>query len=121
MYLSVVRIYPPRGREQAVIDVLDSLKGSLANNVDCLGYLVTLEPRDGGAVCYTEQWRTRNALDQHLCSHLFGRVLEAIECSHQPPEVVFYKVADVGGLELVEQVRTNHRGRYEALSKRQTA
>lgn len=108
MLLSVVKIYPLPGREDVVADVLSSLKGPVSAIADCLGCSVAIEAGEGGAVCYTEQWRNRAALDRHLKSSLYSRVLEAMECSRQPPEVEFYEATGVGGLELVEYARTRH-------------
>lgn len=109
MYISVIKIYPPPGCEKAVIDILDTLKGPVDANTDSLGCTVALEGDEGSegkAVCYTERWRTREALDGHLRSPLYGRLLEAMECSCKAPEVEFYEATDVGGLELVEKART---------------
>lgn len=108
MYISVVKIFPPPGREQAVIEILETLKGPIATEADCLGCSITVEAGESGTICYTEQWRTRAALDRHLRSSLYSRVLEAMECSRRPPEVDFYEATDVGGLELVEKARTTH-------------
>lgn len=108
MYFAVIRIYPYPGREQAVIDVLDTLKGPTAASTDCLGCSVAVESGEDGVICYTEQWRTRDALDRHLCSQLYGRVLEALECSRQSPDVEFYEATAAGGLELIEQARITH-------------
>lgn len=102
---SIVRIYPRPGAEQTVLDVLESMKGQIAAISDCLGCSITVEVGEGGAICYTEQWRDREALDRHLRSSLYGRVLEAMECSQSPPEIEFFEVTEVGGLELVEKVR----------------
>jgi quinol monooxygenase YgiN len=105
MYLSLIRIYPSPGNEHTVIDVLDSLRGPITAKVDCLICTVMVETDGTGAICYSEQWRTREAQEQHLRSALFGRVLEAMEWSCRPPKVEFYEVNAVGGLERVEQVR----------------
>ncbi len=106
MYLSLIRIYPSQGNEHSIIDVLGSLKGPVAAIADCMACTITLETDETGAVCYSEQWRTREALDQHLRSTLFSRVLEAMEWSCKPPDVAFYSLRGIGGLELVEQART---------------
>jgi quinol monooxygenase YgiN len=106
MLISVVKIYPLPGREDVVTDVLNSLKGPVSAIVDCLGCSVTREVGEAGVVCYMEQWRDRAALDRHLKSSLYSRVLEAMECSRQPPQVDFYEVTGVGGLELVAQARS---------------
>lgn len=105
MFLSVVKIYPPPGFEQTILDVLESMKGPVATLADCLGCSVTVEVGEDGAIFYREKWRTREALDRHLRSPLYGRVLEAMECSRMPPEVEFYEVIGVGGLEMVERAR----------------
>jgi quinol monooxygenase YgiN len=105
MFFSVVKIYPPPGSEHTILDVLESMKGPIATTADCLGCSITLEVEEGGAVCYTEQWRTREALERHLSSPLYSRVLEAMEWSRLPPEVEFFEMTFVGGLELVEKVR----------------
>jgi quinol monooxygenase YgiN len=108
MLQSIIRIYPRPGAEQTVLEVLESMKGQIAAINDCLGCSITVEVGEGGAICYTEQWNTREALDRHLRSPLFGRVLEAMEFSNTTPEVEFYEVTEVGGLELVEKVRLQH-------------
>jgi quinol monooxygenase YgiN len=107
MTLAIIKIYPTPEANRASIEVLESLKCQLAANVDCLGCSVAVETDEAGAVCYTEEWRTREALDRHLRSSLYGRVLEAMEFSRLPPVVLFYEVKDVGGLELIELARTS--------------
>lgn len=109
MLQSVVKIYPPPGSEQAILEVLESMKGPIAALDYCLGCSITVEVGEGGAICYTEQWRTREALDRHLRSPLYSRVLEAMECSSTLPEVEFYELTEVGGLELIEKARLSSR------------
>jgi quinol monooxygenase YgiN len=105
MIISIIKIYPPTGSEHTIIDVLKSVKVAIANLYDCLECSVAVEAGEDDQVCYMEQWRTREALDRHLRSPLYGRVLEAMELSRIPPEVTFFKVSKIGGLELVGRVR----------------
>lgn len=109
MILSVVKIYPPPGREHAIIDVLDSLTGPVSALAGCLGSSVSVETGAGEVISYTEKWSSREALDRHLNSSLYRRVLEAMECSCKQPEVEFYDVTEVGGLELVKLARSDVR------------
>ena len=60
-----------------------------------------------GAICYIEHWLTSEALEKHMRSKLYGRLLEAIEHSVHSPEVIFYEVSNAQGFELVERVRTS--------------
>jgi len=105
MYLSLIKIYPARGWEQRILDVLDSIKGPTTSHTDCLGCSLAIEPGEAGAICYSEQWRTSEALEKHLRSALYGRLLEAIEHSGRAPEVLFYEVSGTLGLEYVERIR----------------
>jgi len=105
MFLLLTRIYPSTGNEHTVIDVLDSLKGPISSNNDCLACGISVETDETGAICYLEKWLTREALQQHLRSALFDRVLAAMEFSRQPPDVAFYEVNEIGDLNLVEKVR----------------
>jgi quinol monooxygenase YgiN len=105
MIISIIKIYPPTGSEHTIIDVLESVKVAIANLYDCLECFVAVEAGEDGQVCYMEHWRTREALDRHLRSPLYGRVLEAMELSRIPPEVTFFKVSKIDGLELVGRLR----------------
>ncbi len=103
MLLSLITIHPLPENESKVIDVLDSIQGLIAANADCQGCLFTAGM--GKSICYMERWRTREALDRHLRSHLYCRVLEAMELSRIPPTVEFYTISGIGGLNLIENVR----------------
>ena len=107
MFISIIKIYPATGSEQKIIDVFESLKVAIANIPDCLECIVAVEAGEDGQVCYIEQWRTHEALDRHLRSPLYGRVLEAMELSRAEPEVSFFEVSRIGGLELVGNVRVS--------------
>ena len=105
MIISTRNPYPTMGSERMLIDVLDSMKRQVASNSDCLECAVMTETGEDGMICYLEQWRNRMALDQHLRSPLYGRVLEAMEFSHSPPAIEFMEATGIGGLDLVARAR----------------
>ena len=105
MIISIIKIYPTTESEHTIIDVLESVKILIANLPDCLECSVAVEAEEGGRICYMEHWRTREVLDRHLRSPLYNRVLEAMELSQAIPEIAFFEVSSVGGLELVEKAR----------------
>jgi quinol monooxygenase YgiN len=104
MFLSLIKIYPLPGHDHNVLEVLDSMKGPVTALVDCLDCIVAVEWGEGGAICYIELWRSREALARQLRSPLFGRVLEAMELSHKPPLIDFLEVNSIGGMELMENL-----------------
>ncbi len=54
---------------------------------------------------YTEQWQSEEALQEHIRSDLYRRLLAAMELSRKEPEVKFYCCSQVKGLELIEAAR----------------
>lgn len=105
MLLAILTIFPLPGEESRIIEVLDSLRTTVAPNIECLESLITVTPNEGGLICYTERWRSREALERHLGSPLYSRVFEAMELSRQPPKVEFLQVKAVGGLDMVAEAR----------------
>ncbi len=106
MILSFTRIYPAQGHASDIIDVLQSVQVLLASASDCLHVSVSVESGEGGVILYLEKWRSREALDDHLRSSSYMRVLEALEFSCQNPEVEFFDGLDIGGLEIVGMARS---------------
>ncbi|MBN1142025.1 MAG: antibiotic biosynthesis monooxygenase [Deltaproteobacteria bacterium] len=101
----MIKITPSPKSVNGVIDVLSSMVGPVSASPDSLGCIASVERGKDGRLLYIEQWRTKEALARHLRSNLFDRVLEALEYSSQPPEVDFFEVASVSGLELVALAR----------------
>ena len=57
------------------------------------------------AVVLVETWESQAALEAHLRSEAYRRVLGAIELSGAPPEVRFDHVSATEGMELIERTR----------------
>jgi quinol monooxygenase YgiN len=107
MFLSMIHIYPFPGDALKVMEVLDSVRHLIVTKADNKGCLLMMETDEFDSICYLERWGTREALERHLRSSLYCRVLEAMELSCTPPKVEFYEITDIGGLDLIERVRLN--------------
>jgi len=105
MFLSLITIHPLPGDEARVIEVLDSIRCLVATNADCSCCLFAAGAEAGSSICYLERWHNRAALDRHLRSPLYCRVLEAMELSRLPPTVEFYQLTPIGGLDVIENIR----------------
>jgi quinol monooxygenase YgiN len=108
MYISIVKIDALPGQEHTVMDVLESMRGPISALAGSLGCSLTIEVGAAGTICYQEQWRDREALDRHLRSALYSRVLAAMELSRTPPVVEFFEATRTGGLDVVELARASH-------------
>jgi quinol monooxygenase YgiN len=58
------------------------------------------------AVVLIEKWESQAALEAHLRSETYRRVLGAIELSGGPPEVSFDHVSATEGMDLIERSRS---------------
>jgi len=105
MLLSIITIYPLQGEKSKIIEVLESVQRLVVTKTNCQGCLIAVEAITDNSICYMERWRTRETLDDHLRSTLYGRVLEAMELSCLPPTIEFFEITDIGALDLIESAR----------------
>ncbi|MRR08162.1 MAG: antibiotic biosynthesis monooxygenase [Deltaproteobacteria bacterium] len=105
MRLSLVKISPVQEKRQEVLDILISMKGPTQAESGCLSCWILEEYGDDQSIVYVELWRTLGEMHRHMRSNLYARILEAMELSDKEPEVRFYEIVSVCGLDLIEQVR----------------
>ncbi len=52
-----------------------------------------------------EKWESEEAMEKHIRSDEFRKIIAAMETVIEPPEIRFNKVTSTEGIELVERVR----------------
>jgi quinol monooxygenase YgiN len=89
-----------------VLDVLRSVQNHTRVVVGCMDCMV-FEESDGGAatILYLERWDSKAALDRHIRSNIYIRILHAMDLADEPPEISFYEVFGETGLEVVHELR----------------
>jgi quinol monooxygenase YgiN len=65
------------------------------------------------AIVFVERWVSAEALEAHLRSALYLRVLGAIELAGNPPDIRFDHVSASEGIEVVERSRSRVRDGIE--------
>ena len=105
MTIGTVRILPASHRHDAVLEVLQSVQGRIRAQPGCVACDVFDEQGPERAVVLIERWETDEALETHLRSDLYRRVLGAIELSGDRPDIRFERVASSEGIELIERLR----------------
>jgi len=108
---SIIRLFPaPKDRAQ-VIEVLRSVQDLVRPSPGCIGCWVSEEDYLHNHIRYAEQWESEDALQEHIRSDLYLRVLAALELSRQQPDVKFYYSSETKGLELIEAARRRAKAR----------
>lgn len=105
MVVAMLRIPLPSGRHAEVIEVLRSVQGPVLSQPGCKAYHIYQELGQDPAVVLVERWASKAALESHIRSNSYRRVLCAIELAGGPPEVSFDVVSATEGMELIERLR----------------
>ena len=105
MILSKLRLFPAPEKRRQVLTALRSVQGPTQAEPSCSASEVYEEDGPEAAVLYVEEWNSESEFRDHVRSELYRRVLAAIDLSKSAPEVCFYSVSNIQGLELVQEIR----------------
>jgi len=105
MIIGTVRLLPPPDRRADVSEVLRSVQGPVRAQPGCAACDIYDEQGPEAAIVFVERWESDAALDAHLRSEAYRRVLAAIELSGGRPEIRFEHVSVSEGIELIERSR----------------
>ena len=105
MVVAMLRIPLPPSRHAEVIEVLRSVQGRVQSQQGCEASHIYQEQGQDPAVVLIERWASKAALESHIRSESYLRVLCAIELAAGPPEVSFDVVSATEGMELIERLR----------------
>jgi quinol monooxygenase YgiN len=110
---SIIKICPALKQRNQAIEILRSVQDLTRPSPGCLGCWLSDEDPLHNHIRYAEQWETEEALHDHIRSHLYLRLLAALELSKQLPEVTFYYTAATKGFELIENLRGRARAQAQ--------
>jgi len=105
MILSFVKINPLPGKQQVVLDIFRSVIGQARLKSGCMDCAVYTDQGEAPTILFLEQWQSWEALDRHIRSELYFRVLSAMELAGEAPEIYFHEVSDTRGLEYIKSLR----------------
>ena len=105
MIVGTLRILPSPGRRAEVLEILRSVQGPVLAQAGCAACHIYEEQGAEPAVVFVEMWDSQEALETHIRSEAYRRVLGALELSGGPPEIRFDHVSATEGMELIERSR----------------
>lgn len=104
MVVGIVRIPLAPNRHADVLEILRSVQGPVMAQAGCKAYNIYEERGHEPAVVLLVRWETKAALEAHIRSDAYRRILGAIELAGGPPEVSFEAVSGREGMELIERL-----------------
>jgi quinol monooxygenase YgiN len=105
IFLSLIRIVPIPEKREKILEMLVSVARQAKLIHGCTGGTVCEERDNGNAILYLERWGAREALQRHVQSDIYIRVLHAMDLASEPPEISFYEISGEKGLELIRELR----------------
>ena len=105
MIVGTLRIRSAPHRRAEILEVFRAIQGPVLAQPGCAGCHIYEEQGPEPAVVLVERWDSQAALEAHLRSESYRRILGAIELSGAPPEVSFETVSASEGMELIERSR----------------
>jgi quinol monooxygenase YgiN len=103
--VGTLKIVPLPDRRGEVLEILRSVQGPMLAEPGCTGCHIYEEPGPEEAVVLVERWESDAALQTHIRSEAYRRILGAIELSGAAPEICFDHVSVSEGMEKIEQAR----------------
>ncbi len=104
--LSVIKIVALPEKRKEILCIFRSIKGPVLAKNGCLDCLISEEDGDEGAIIFMEQWQSWEDFTRHIRSEIYSKILEAMELSREMPNVSFYEVSAIKGMELLSAVRS---------------
>ncbi|MGE5360989.1 MAG: putative quinol monooxygenase [Bacteroidales bacterium] len=105
MIVGTLRILPLPNRRNEVLEILRSVQGPALAQRGCVACDVYDEQGPEHAVVLVERFDSDEALQVHLRSEMYRRILGALELSRGKPDVRFEHVVTSEGMELIERYR----------------
>jgi len=105
MIVGTVSIVPTPERRVEVLEILRSIQGPVLAQPGCAAYRIYEEQGPQPAIVLVERWESEEALEAHIRSEAYHRILVALELSGAAPEVRFDYVSASQGIELIERSR----------------
>ena len=106
MVIGTLRIPLSADRRVKVIEVLRSVQGRVLAQPGCAACQIYEDEGPEPAVILIQRWDSDAALEDHIRSETYRRILGAIELSVGPPEVRFDHVSASEGMELIQRLRS---------------
>ncbi len=88
-----------------LLEILRSVLGPTEAHPGCLSCHIYKEESPNHATVFCAHWETEAALQEHIRSDFYRRILVACELSSRPPEFCFHHVSRTQGIDLIRELR----------------
>jgi quinol monooxygenase YgiN len=105
MIQATVKMEFQRKTADEAVAILYSLVERIRASRGCVGCAVYQEVENPLTVVFDEKWMSEADLHRHLRSEDYQKILMVMEMAEVRPVIRFETVADMGGVEIIEEAR----------------
>ena len=87
-----------------VLKTIRSIIGPTTVRSGCLHCGLYTNTTNDDDLILLEKWESKGALERHIRSDEFRKVIAAIETASEPPDINFNTITSIEGMELVEKI-----------------
>jgi quinol monooxygenase YgiN len=106
MLLFLLKITPLPRQRRETLEILRSVQEPTASQLGCLACEIYEAVGDDPAILYMERWESLEAVQHHIQSSLYTKILAAMDMSAKYPDIHFFDISELGGLDFVESLRS---------------
>lgn len=92
-------------KQKEVVQTLLSMMDPMERETGCLSYSLLCDMKDRNLLCVLEEWESREKLNHHLNSDIFGILLGTKSLLCQPHGIQIYTVQQAEGMNAVRAAR----------------
>ena len=89
-----------------VLRTIHSMTGPTMARHGCLHCSLYSDTSNDDELILLEKWESQEALEGHIRSDEFRKVMSAMEAACEPPEMQFSRITSPEGMKLVEEILT---------------
>ena len=93
----------PEKRMQ-ILETIRSMIGPTSAQPGCLHCDFLSSTQNDDILVLLEKWESQETLNQHIKSEEFRKVLAAMDTACEPPDLSFYEIDSLAGMDRVEKV-----------------
>jgi quinol monooxygenase YgiN len=105
MIQTVLKIVVSFETRAEALELINSIIERIRVSPGCVSYGVYQDLLGENSITIIEQWQSKADLDRFICSKEYRNILAVMELANQSPEIHFYTLSEIGGMEVIENLR----------------
>ena len=106
MIMASLRVVVPAKNRNEILRTLRPLLGPTRVRQGCLDCRLYQDTEDENTYLFIQAWESQAALENHIDSEEYRKILAVMDMAVEKPEVTFHTITRTAGLEFIRGVRT---------------